>query len=195
MFEKLEQADRNLFLLLNGHHSPFFDGLMWQMSQAYFWTPLFIFIIWYVYIKLGSKNLVFFLLSCVLSIALTDLISVHLFKEVFERYRPTHNLEIGHLVKTVIKPNGEIYLGGKFGFVSSHAANYGGLTTLFILQLRKFSKWWMLLIVWFLVIVYTRIYLGVHYPSDIFMGGMIGIIIGFLVDHFFLKLIQRKYID
>lgn len=129
------------------------------------------------------------LVSAAVCVALTDLISVHGFKETVQRYRPTHNTEIGHLVKTVVKPNGEEYRGGIYSFVSSHAANFGGITVLVFLFFRRFSKKWYWLFPWLVLIAYSRIYLGVHYPSDLIVGGLLGAMIGSMI-----YLIAKKFI-
>jgi len=73
------------------------------------------------------------------------------------------------------------YKGGIFGFVSSHAANAFGIATFLWLVLRKQIKWIWIMFVWAAIFSYTRIYLGVHYPSDILGGGILGTIIGLLV--------------
>jgi len=157
---------------------------MWYISLTATWIPLFLFFCWYAYKKKGGKFLVILLITAAASVAITDLISVHAFKETVQRYRPTHNLEIGHLVKTVNTPDGEEYRGGMFGFVSSHAANFGGITILLFLHFRKYSKWWYLLFVWLGIIAYSRIYLGVHYPADLLAGAILGVCIGYFAYAF-----------
>jgi len=125
--------------------------------------------------------MIFLICAAFACVMLTDLISVHLFKETIQRFRPTHNVEIGHLVQTVLKPNGEEYRGGTFGFVSSHAANFGGITMMLVLFFRKYSKAWYLLFLWYILICYSRIYLGVHYPSDLIAGGILGMFVGYFI--------------
>lgn len=125
-------------------------------------------------------------------VALADLSSVHGFKEVFQRYRPTHNLEIGPLVQTVANWDGNQYLGGKFGFVSSHATNLFGMATFLLLFARPWKKSLMImLLIWPLVVSYTRIYLGVHYPLDILGGTILGTLIGILVYLISLRVAPR----
>jgi undecaprenyl-diphosphatase len=181
LLETLENIDRSLFLQLNDVHTPWLDVVMWYVSWTVTWIPLFLFFCWYAWQKRGGKFLLLLLASAAVCIALADLISVNGFKETVERYRPTHNTEIGHLVKTVIKPNGEEYRGGLYGFVSSHAANFGSITMLLFLFFKKYSKAWYLLFVWFILISYSRIYLGVHYPADLIAGGALGMLIGYVV--------------
>jgi undecaprenyl-diphosphatase len=154
---------------------------MWYVSWTPTWIPLFFFFCWYAWKKQGGYFVLLLLASALVCIALADLISVYAFKETVQRYRPTHNTEIGHLVKTVLKPNGEEYRGGIYGFVSSHAANIGSISMLLFLFFRKYSKAWYLLFFWFVLIAYSRIYLGVHYPSDLLAGGALGMLIGYIV--------------
>ena len=104
------------------------------------------------------------------------------FKDIFLRFRPTHNIEIKEIIHTYIKSNGEEYRGGLYGFVSSHAANFFALSTYLYLVFKEQSRWWSLIFVWSIIIAYSRIYLGVHYPLDVIGGALLGISIGYLVD-------------
>ncbi|MBL7899435.1 MAG: phosphatase PAP2 family protein [Crocinitomicaceae bacterium] len=190
MFEVIENIDRKLFLALNNVHSPAMDVIMWYVSWGVTWIPLFVFICCYAWKKKGLRFMIIILVSCSVCVALTDLISVYGLKETVQRFRPTHNLEIGHLVQTVNKPDGTEYRGGLYSFVSSHAANFGGIAFLIFLFFRQFSKWWYLLFVWLMLISYSRIYLGVHYPADLIAGAILGVTIGYFVYKFSQKFIQ-----
>ena len=181
MFESLEQFDQSLFLWLNGLHADWLDPIFWYISASWPWFPLFAFILWYAYRKGGWRLTLTLVGSSGLAVLLSDRISVELFKEVFERYRPTHNSDIGDLVHTVIKPNGEEYRGGLYSFVSSHATNFTALTTLFILFLKSYDRRWWWLVLWAALICYSRIYLGVHYPADLVCGALLGFVIGYII--------------
>ncbi len=177
MIEWLEDIDRQLFIWLNAFHKPWLDQLMYYMSEELFWLPVYLLFLWMILKAYDWKVMLWSLLGIALVITLCDRISVELFKNVFLRYRPSRNLEIGPLVHIV-----NDYRGGLYGFVSSHAANYFGIATfLFLLLKNHFPKGVRWLWPWAALIAYTRIYLGVHYPADIAVGAALGVFIGWLV--------------
>lgn len=185
IIEFLKDIDTQLFLFLNGLHTPFFDVLFEYFSGRFFWIPLYALLFVIATLKLKWK-MMYFILAVVALIFLSDKISVYWFKEVFMRYRPCHNNDIAHLVHLV---DG---CGGKYGFVSSHAANTFALAAFMGIILRKhFPKMLFWMLIWATVVSYSRIYLGVHYPADIAVGGMLGILIGYAVA-FILKKLNDK---
>ena len=136
MIEFIKELDTALFIELNALGHPWLDQVMWYVSQKETWLPVYIPFFWWIWDLKGGKALIAAILSVAIVITLADQFSVHLFKDVFERYRPTHNLDIGKKVLTVIGPNGQEYRGGRFGFVSSHAANNFGVAAFIFLFLR-----------------------------------------------------------
>jgi undecaprenyl-diphosphatase len=193
LIEYLEEIDRNLFLLLNPLGHPWLDQTMWMISKTFTWLPVYIFMLWALWTKTGAKKTLFALLAFAMLVTLCDQTSVHLFKEIFQRYRPSHNLEIKDQIKFVLDQNGNPYKGGKFGFVSSHAANMFGVVTLFFLMMRPLKWYYSLpLFLWAGLIAYSRIYLGVHYPADIFVGALLGTTIAISVYSLFRFIVPDK---
>ncbi|MDD3876771.1 MAG: phosphatase PAP2 family protein [Bacteroidales bacterium] len=189
--ESLIAFDKTLFLLINGWHSPFFDMLMFWVSHKFIWIPFYAFLL-YLIIKNYKWQSLQILLFIVLLTFLCDQTSVHLFKNVFHRLRPCHNYEFDGLIHLVNNK-----CGGQFGFISSHACNTFGLASLlYFLLNKKYGKLSFLLFVWAAFVSYSRIYLGVHYPADVFFGGLVGVVIGwivFMAYNLFLKyLCNRK---
>lgn len=176
MLENLKLLDRQILLAINGLHSPLFDIAMFYVSQIWVFAPLFAYWLYMVYKRYGSKKLVILLGFLVLLVTLTDQTS-NLTKHAIKRYRPTHNLEIQAQVHTV-----NDYKGGTYGFFSGHSTNSFGVAMLLFLI---FSKETLLFrfgfFAWAAITAYSRMYLGVHYPSDIFVGFVVGIFWGYVV--------------
>lgn len=176
MLEQLEHIDRELFLWINSMHSAFLDAVMWQMSKD--WpTVLFVLVcLGIVYRKFNIKTCFSVLLGVLLVLSSTDF-STNLIKHQVQRYRPSHNTEIGTQVHVV---NG--YKGGTYGFFSSHAANAFGIITYFFLLSKHFGwRYRYLFFIYPAVVSLSRVYLGVHYPSDVFVGACSGLLFGFLL--------------
>jgi undecaprenyl-diphosphatase len=172
---QLLELDKDLFLFFNGFHSMFFDQVMPLLTENYVWIPLYL-IFGFLIVRKYKKNSVFVLIAIALVILICDRITSGIMKPIFERLRPSHDPSLVELVHIV-----DGYRGGLYGFASSHAANTFGIATLLWLSLRSHYKWIAVIFVWALVIAYTRIYLGVHYPSDILVGSIIGVFIGWIV--------------
>ena len=172
MITLIEEIDIALFLLINGAHNAVLDVIMDWISNKFFWIPLYLFLLYRLYQKFGIRLFLFSVLFIIILVAMTDQISVVLFKNVFQRLRPCHNLELVSMVMLV-----DNHCGGQYGFVSSHATNHFGIAS-FLGFLFKNKLTIFLLFLWASVIAYSRVYLGVHYPTDVVAGAVLGIIIG-----------------
>ena len=175
MFEYLINLDKELFLLINGCHNTFFDLIMTYVSSKFFWIWFYLVLLYFI-IRQYKWYSILVLIFVTILITFSDQASVHLFKNTIQRLRPCHNEEIMLVVHTV---NG---CGGKYGFVSSHAANTFALAFFISGLLEKENKWLPLtMFLWAVLVGYSRVYLGVHYPGDILGGAIVGIIIGMMV--------------
>lgn len=182
MIEALEQLDHEWLLRINDAHSPAFDSIMWTLSSKLFWIPGYLLLAYWTWMKSGWRGLVFILLCVSVLILISDSGSNHLFKNQFLRYRPCHNLELKDQLHLVNQ-----YCGGQYGFISSHAANFFALALFFSLLIRnKIAT--LVLFSSAILVAYSRVYLGVHYPSDVSVGAVWGMISAGIVYFIFLKL-------
>ncbi len=174
MFEKIISIDRNLFFAINGTHSYFTDCFMWLYSGRMIWIPITLFMIGFIIYKKNWKEWLPVLVALVILFLLCDKITSDIIKPYFARLRPTHNPDIMEQVRTLYG-----YTAGRYGFVSSHAANASGLAV-FSSLLFKNKRYTLVIVIWAVIMGYSRIYLGIHYMSDVLGGMIIGSFIGYL---------------
>ncbi len=193
MIETLEAIDRTIVQTVNGWNTPFLDELMWLISGKWTWVPLYLLFLYLFFRQSGIKKAAIFLICAIAVVALADQISVHLFKNMFERYRPSHHALLTDHLHFYRFENGEFYKGGQFGFVSSHASNFVGVCTFALLGLRKSFRWLVpVVLVCIFIVLLSRIYLGVHYLSDVLVGGTIGFLIAYAIHRWvFMPIIGR----
>ena len=168
----MQQIDQSVFFFLNGFHNQFFDTFFWYATKGLTYLPLYLIALWLAYKQFGKKFWLLFLFV-VLTFLLTDQ-SCDLIKQTVCRLRPTYNPDIASLVHIV---NG--YRGGDYGFPSAHACNTFGMAV-FLYGVMRPKRWGLTLafFTWATVMSYSRIYLGVHYLSDILCGAALGASIG-----------------
>lgn len=183
----LDNIDKQLFLFLNNMHCQFMDQIMWQISGKFIWIPLYLVIIWFI-VKERKWNVIYTIIFIALMIVISDQIS-GLIKDAVLRLRPSHNPMFENLIHLVKDGNGNLYRGGNYGFVSSHAANTFAVAIFLTLFFRK--RWVSIgIFVWAIIVSYSRIYLGVHYPFDVMGGMIVGLFSGlliFYVDNYIYK--------
>lgn len=189
MMETLLHLDTEFFLFFNGLHAPWADGIVYYLSKGWVWVPLFLLVIYFIFRCYRKKGWLV-LLVFALTITLSDQ-TCNLLKNSVGRYRPSHTEEIAGEIHLVEKPDGGLYYGGKYGFPSAHASNTMALAFLLIFFLSGGRKWVAVVaIVWSLMMAYTRLYLGVHYPIDILCGFILGSCYAILTT-----LIYRKWLS
>lgn len=172
--EGLLPLERDLFFALNGSESLFLDNAMWTISGRLIWIPLYLFILFLFFYRVPKREGFLAALFLILVFVACDQVSSSLFKPLFERFRPTHHPDFKDLVNTV-----NDYRGGLYGFISGHATNSFGLVV-FISLLFKRRALTFASLFWATLNSYTRIYLGVHFISDIVAGMIVGTMIALL---------------
>jgi undecaprenyl-diphosphatase len=184
MLDKILSLDTELLIFLNGLGSERFDSLWLIITQQLYWTPFFLFLLFFIYKKLGVKQTLFFILAIAVLITFTDQMT-NLFKNGFQRLRPCSNPEINTIIRVVQSRS-------SFSFFSGHASNSMAVATFIYSVMHRHYKYGYLLFLWPLVFAYSRIYLGLHYPIDILCGYLFGIFSGYLVFKIY-KTVQKKY--
>lgn len=186
MLETLQQLDQQLLLTLNGLHAPFWDNFMWMVSAKLTWIPLYAALLFVLCKNFNLRTTLFFLAAITLTIIYADQICASLIRPLVERMRPSNpNNPLSEFVHIV---NGK--RGGRYGFPSCHASNSFGLAFILMLLLRQKPLNFFML-GWAILNSYSRIYLGVHYPGDLFVGMLVGLS-GALLIYYLLRLCLRQ---
>jgi undecaprenyl-diphosphatase len=178
----LKEADKTLFYLVNNQFSisPV-DNLMLLLRQPYTWIPLYLFFLLFFYFNCRKYLLPIIALSLV-TFALTDFTSASIIKPMIGRLRPCHDPELQSSIHNLAG------CGGSFGMPSTHASNHFGLATFWFTVIKQtVNRKWLWLWVWAFIICYAQVYVGVHFPGDVLMGALLGVIIGLVTSSVFAR--------
>lgn len=176
MLSDIIDYDQQLTVAINQADAPWADVFMHTVSGTWIWIPLWLVLIGLV-IYIYRKSAWIVLLALILLVALTDYTSVHFFKDIVMRLRPSHEPALAGLVRL---PYGR---GGLYGFVSSHAANHVAIATFVTLALYRKYRFFCYGILFLLaaLICYSRVYLARHYVGDVLCGGLWGALLAVIV--------------
>lgn len=187
MLESLQQhilwLDYQIWFKINVvWRSTFLDQLMPFVRNQYFWAPLYLFLLAYTtynYKKIGWLWCIFFLIT----FGICDYTSASILKPIFERTRPCNNPYLSEVVQLIVPRSSGL------SFPSSHASNHFGLAMFMSMTLGAGYRWvWIAAMFWAALVSYAQVYVGVHFPLDIFVGALLGVLVGWLTGNVFNRL-------
>ncbi len=166
--------DYNLWYFINSvWRNDTLDAIIPFFRNQWTWVPLYLFLLVLMLQNFGAKNGLIWCLFFLLTFAISDQVSAHFLKEIFQRVRPCNNPKLDAYVHLLVP------CGSGYSFPSSHASNHFALAVFSAVTMKRFVKgiWWIAML-WAAIVSYAQVYVGVHFPLDVILGGLIGAMIG-----------------
>jgi undecaprenyl-diphosphatase len=186
VIDSIVHADQQLFLWFNGKHVPWVDSLMFWITFKFTWIPMYLALL-IITIKAEKKQTIAIVVTILLAVILSDKVVSSGMKPYFGRFRPCHEPLLAGLVHTV---GG---CGGLFGFASAHAATSFSLAIVWYQLVKDKIKHMGWLFAWAALYSYSRVYVGAHYPGDIFIGALAGLLVGWMCIQLYLIFLKKYY--
>lgn len=186
MFETIIQKDKELLVFLNNLGSEQWDAIWLVITDQFNWAPLFLFVFYMVIKSFGWKRGGIMILAMILLVAFSDQF-VNLIKNSTARLRPNNDPEIMASLRTLINPQ-------SYSFISGHATTSTFFSVFVVLLLKEKYRKIYLILLFPLLFAYSRLYLGVHFPIDISLGILTGIILANGYYFFFKKLDNKLFV-
>lgn len=171
--DALQHWDAALFQLINsGMSNPLFDAMLPFCREKWFWAPVYLFVAVFSWANFKKKGLLI-MLGLVLSVGLADFTSSTLIKKNVQRLRPCNDPALAATVRE------RVGCGAGYSFTSSHAANHFAAAVFLIGVFGALARWVRpAALGWAALIAFSQVYVGVHYPGDVFGGALLGVAIG-----------------
>ena len=174
MWETFVQLDRDIFSYVNGLWIGRFTDFWLFVTEIEHWFPLYLIFFILLYRSMSWRKGIASI-GMVLTVAIFTLGITNLVKNFVERLRPNNEPVLMDSINILQKPE-------NFSFWSGHSAVSFAVTTLVVLLLQHYkpSRWYDLFYIWPIIFAFSRLFVGVHYPADITMGMLVGLLTGFL---------------
>jgi membrane-associated phospholipid phosphatase len=173
-WQRILEGDHWLFSKINQDWTnSFFDTLFLFMREAELWVPFYLFLLVFITLNFTRKGW-WWSLSLIMTAIISDLASSWLIKGLVPRLRPCRDPAVAESIRFIAS-----YCPVSSSFTSSHACNHFALATFIFVTLRKTSRWWYAIYAWAFLICYAQVYVGVHFPTDILCGAILGSLIGY----------------
>lgn len=181
MLEEILKYDKEVFLILNNLGSESWDGFWMFVTNKFSSIPVYLLLLFLSYKQIGLKKTGLLVIAAILMITTTNGLA-DFFKYGVQRLRPCFDTDVNEFARLV-----KDTCGGKFGYFSAHASNTMAVAVFFSILLKeKFKLIGILLLIWAVLIAYSRIYIGVHFPLDVFSGMVTGLFFGWLFAKLFI---------
>ena len=180
LLQKILQVDYWLFSRINQHWTnSFLDTVFLFLREAELWVPFYLFLLVFITLNFRLKGW-WWSVSLIMTAIVSDLLSSHLMKHLIFRLRPCQNPLLADNMRFLAN-----YCPTSSSFTSSHACTHFALAFFLFLTLRPTSRWWWLVFPWAFLIAYAQVYVGVHFPLDVFCGALLGSGIGWTTSRLF----------
>ncbi|MDO4229249.1 MAG: phosphatase PAP2 family protein [Capnocytophaga sp.] len=180
MWNDLIKTDNQILISINNSGTPFQDAFWLFITNALNWIPFFallLYIIFRFFPREKWKILIFTLLSLFTTVLITNTT-----KEIVRRIRPLNDELLLPYLRVITPQNG-------YSFFSGHTSNSFAICIFLFLVFRQKMRWSFWIFVWAIPYSYSRLYLGVHFPSDV----LVGMIVGTSVAYIYFRLYNRKH--
>lgn len=183
LWQKLVEFDQWLFIKINSQWTnPVFDSLMPFMRNGLHWIPLYLFFGVFAILNF-KKDGAWWCLLLLVTVAMTDLAGTYIFKHNIARVRPCNSMTFQTYVRLLLD-----HCSYGNSFISNHSANHVGMGVFFFFTMKHvIGKWAFIGVLWGLLIAYSQVYVGVHYPFDVLAGALVGLIFGIFTSTVFNK--------
>ncbi len=177
----IKQFDYKLFSKINGQwHTSFLDKVIPFIREPFVWLPFYFFLVLFTIINFGKKGF-YWAIFFICNAAISDYISSTIIKENFVRVRPCHDPALASTIRFLVS-----YCPESSSFTSSHAVNhFAAAMFIFTTFKNAISYKWSWLFLWAFAVSYAQVYVGVHFPFDVFCGTIVGLIIGYTIAKIF----------